>query len=213
MAKVKPVSLEEQTELERTLRWHFPRLHRELLRDHPFPDSHLAVAGHLRVLLCDHKYPPVLLTYARAKGIALTVYAPDIGHPPKKGQILTAWSACVASWTPVPDFCCVPTDAEAYLNHAIGVVQYDPAVPSKAYTPREIINWVANTEGVSHFNYTGAKNPVHRKLSGLSDVDATATDTHLRNILNQIGVWTLHAIDSVVPKEPPLVYAMLGTEA
>ena len=205
--------MEQQAQLERTLRWHFPRLHRELLRDQPFPDSHLAVAGHLRVLLCDHKYPPVLLTYAKAKGISLTVYAPDIGHPPQRGQILTAWSSYVASWTPVPDFCFTPIEAEAYLNRAIGVVQYDPKMPSKPYTPREIINWVANTEGVSHFNYMVAKNPVHRKLSGHADPDPTATDAHLRNILNQVGVWALHAIDSVVPKDPPLFYGQPVAEA
>ena len=213
MRKAKLISADQLVELERTLRWHFPRLHRELQRDHPFPDSHLAVAGHLRVLLCDHKYPPVLLTYARAKGIPLTVYAPDIGQPSKQGQILTAWSAYVASWESVPNFCFVPVDAETYLNRAIGVVQYGPSLPSKPYTPREIINWVANTEGVSHFNYTGAKTPVHRKLSGVSDADPTATDAHLRNILNQVGIWALHAIDYVVPKEPPLVYGHSAKEA
>jgi hypothetical protein len=30
--------------------------------------------------------------------------------------------------------------------------------------------------------------------------------TSLRAILHQLGVWTLHAIDHVVPKEPRLIY-------
>lgn len=207
MRRATPVTSEHLAELERTLRWHFPRLHRELLPGHPFSDSHLAVAGHLRVLLCDHKYPQVLLTYARARGIPLTVYAPNIGQPPKGGQILVAWSAKVASWDPVPDFGFLPVDAETYLNRPIGVVQYDPKMPSKAFTPREIINWVANTEGVSHFNYTGAKSPVHRKFRGVPEDGVAVPDAHLRNMLNQIGVWALQAIEHVVPREPPLVYA------
>jgi len=198
----------DSTQLERTLRWHFPRLHRELV-DGPraFPDSHLAIAGHLRVLLCDHKYPPVLLAYAKACGRNLVVY----GRPAKQSQpgakILVAWSSVVASWTPLPEFGLVPIAVEEYMDASIGVIQYDVNKPSTAYSPREIINWVANTEGVSHFNYDMRKKPVHQRLKGLLDLGAGAgDDKHLRAILHQIGVWTLHAIDDVVPKEPPLIY-------
>jgi len=194
MPRTTPVTSERQAELERTLRWHFPRLHRELLPGNPFPEPHLAVAGHLRVLLCDHKYPPVLLTYAKARGIPLVVYAPSIKPSTKGGRILAAWSAHVASWEPVPDSGLLPIDAEAYLTRPIGVI-----MPSNAYTPREIITWVANTEGVTHFNYTERKSPVHRKLTDVPE--------HLRGMLIQIGVWTLQAIEHVVPKETPLVYA------
>ena len=93
------------------------------------------------------------------------------------------------------------------MDTPIGVIQYDLSKPSAAYTPREIINWVANTEGVSHFNYDKRKKPVHQRLKGLLDLGAGAgDDKHLRAILHQLGTWTLHAIDHVVPKEPPLVY-------
>ena len=189
------------------MRWHFPRLHRELLAGNPFPEPHLAVAGHLRVLLCDHKYPPVLSTYAKARGIPLIVYAPSIGQPSKNAKTLVAWSAQIASWEPLPERRFVPIDIETYLDRSIGVVQYDQTLPSKSFTPREIITWVANTEGVTHFNYSAAKKPVHRKLRGVPAADVAAADNHLRNMLCQIGVWTLQAIDHVVPKEPPLVYA------
>ena len=110
-------------ELERTLRWHFPRLHRELI-DGPraFPDPHLAIAGHLRVLLCDHKYPPVLLTFAKACGKDLVVY----GCRPKRSQpgatILVAWSAIVASWTPSPEDWLEPYSAEEFMSTPIGVI-------------------------------------------------------------------------------------------
>lgn len=120
---------------------------------------------------------------------------------------MVAWSAQVASWDPVPDFGFVPLDPEEYLDHSIGVVQYEVGKPSKAFTPRELINWVANTEGVSHFNYTEAKSPVHRRLLGtLVGGSEAFDDAHVRSMLVQIGVWTLHAIAHVAPSEPPLVY-------
>src|SRR2546423_563420 len=91
------------TELERTLRWHFPRLHRELVdRPRAFPEPHLAIAGHLRVLLCDHKYPPVLFAFAKACGKDLVLYGCRPKRPEPGATILVAWSAVVASWTPLP---------------------------------------------------------------------------------------------------------------
>jgi len=93
------------------------------------------------------------------------------------------------------------------MDTPIGVIQYDVNKPSSPYTPREVINWVANTEGVSHFNYDSRKKAEHQRLKGLLDLGAGAgDDKHLRAILHQIGVWTLHAIDQVVPSEPPLIY-------
>jgi hypothetical protein len=209
MGARRPITAEELDQLERTLRWHFPRLHRELLEGPgAFPDAHLAIAGHLRVLLCDHKYPPVLIEYAKARGIDLTVYAPPIADSNKKATILVAWSALIASWEPVPDFGFVAVDVERYLNSPIGVIQYDIDAPSKAYTPRQVINWVANTEGVSHFNYHDKKDPVHRRLKGSIEQDGvTMPDPELRKVLRQIGIWTLQAIDRVVPKELPLIYS------
>jgi hypothetical protein len=213
--KKRNVTAEELAELERTLRWHFSRLHRELLEGpSALPDSHLAIAGHLRVLLCDHKYPPVLLTYARARGISLVVHTPRLPVSSGKSKVLVAWAALIASWEPVPDFKFVPVEAETYLNTLIGVVQYDVNAPSKAYTPREVINWVANTEGVSHFNFNRDKSPVHRKLKGLIDQEGVAmSDSELRKTLRQIGVWTLHAINHVVPPEPPLIYGVPSSGA
>ncbi|HTN73296.1 MAG TPA: hypothetical protein VMO00_19605 [Methylomirabilota bacterium] len=153
MTKQRHVTADELPQLERTLRWHFPRLRRELLEGpDAFPDSHLAVAGYLRVLLCDHKYPCVLLRYASAHGKRLLVYTPPIPTSSKKSTVLVAWSALIASWEPVPDFKFVPIELETYLDTPIGVVQCDVNAPNQAYTPRELINWVANTEGVGHFN-------------------------------------------------------------
>ena len=190
------------------MRWHFPRLHRELV-DGPraFPDPHLAIAGHLRVLLCDHKYPPVLFAYAKLRETDLVVYARPAEPSAPCAKILVAWSSVVASWTPLPEFGLVPIAAETYMDTPIGVIQYDVNKPSSPYTPREVINWVANTEGVSHFNDDSRKKPVHQRLKGLLDIGAgVGDDKHLRAILHQIGVWTLHAIDLVVPSEPPLIY-------
>ena len=160
----------------------------------------LGKAGHVRTV-------PIPLAYAKACGRNLVVY----GRPAKQSQpgaeVLVAWSSVVASWTPLPEFRLVPIAVEDYMDASIGVLQYDVNKPSTAYSPREIINWVANTEGVSHFNYDMRKKPVHQRLKGLLDLGAGAgDDKHLRAILHQIGVWTLHAIDDVVPKEPPLIY-------
>jgi hypothetical protein len=159
------------------------------------------------VLLCDHKYSPVLLAYAEAGGTNLIVYGRPLRPSEPGAQILVAWSAVVASWTPLPEFGLVPIAAEEYMDMPIGVIQYDVNKRSSAYTPREIINWVANTEGVSHFNYDSRKKPVHQRLKGLLNLGTgVGDDKHLRAVLHQIGVWTLHAIDHVVPKEPPLIY-------
>jgi hypothetical protein len=148
-----------------------------------------------------------LIEYARARQIDLTVYAPPIANDNKKATTLVAWSALIASWEPVPDFGYVAVDAEHYLDSPIGVIQYDIGAPSKAYTPRQVINWVANTEGVSHFNFHDKKDPVHRRLLASFEKDGVMMpDSEVRKVLRQIGVWTLHAIDHVVPSEPPLIF-------
>ena len=135
------------------------------------------------------------------------MYAPPIPNSNKKATTLVAWSALIASWEPVPDFGYVAVDAEHYLDSPIGVIQYDIGAPSKAYTPRQVINWVANTEGVSHFNFHDNKDPVHRRLLASFEKDGVMiSDSELRKVLRQIGVWTLHAIDHVVPSEPPLIF-------
>jgi hypothetical protein len=149
----------------------------------------------------------VLLTYAKTRGTNLIVYGRPARQSEAGAKILVAWSSVVASWTPLPEFGLVQIAAEEYMDAPIGVIQYDVNEPSRAYTPREIINWVANTEGVSHFNYDSRKKPVHQRLKGLLDLGTgIGDDKHLRAILHQIGVWALHAIDHVVPKEPPLIY-------
>jgi hypothetical protein len=149
----------------------------------------------------------VLIEYARARGIGLTVYAPPIGTSNKRATTLVAWSASIASWQPVPNFGHIALDAERYLDSPIGVIQYDVGAPSKAYTPRQVITWVANTEGVSHFNFNDKKNPIHRRLMASFKKDGVMiADSELRKVLHQIGVWTLYAIDHVVPSEPPLIF-------
>lgn len=199
-------TLDEIAQLERTLRWHFPRLLREL-EEGPgsLPDPHLAIAGHLRVLLCDRKYPPVLIAYARARAIDLIVYAPRVRPTTKNARILVSWSALIASWEPVVGSAAVKI--ERYLDTPIGVVQYDERIAHGApYTPCDVINWVANTEGVSHFNYDNTKHRVHRRLkaSAVQPNAVTIADVEIRRILRQIGIWTLQAIDHVVPKTPAL---------
>jgi hypothetical protein len=215
MPRRRVITADELAQLERTLRWHFPRLHRETAEDPgALPDSHLAIAGHLRVLLCDHKYPPVLIEYAKARGIDLIVYASPIITSNKKRTVHIAWSSLIASWEPVPDRPCVAVDVESFLNSPIGVIQHDINTPSEAYTPRDVIQWVANTEGVSHFNYNDRKHSVHMKLKGSTlKGGVTIPDSELRKVLQQIGVWTLCAIEHVMPSEPPLASGAYARDA
>jgi hypothetical protein len=177
-------------------------------------DLHLPLAGHLRALLCDSKVP-ILLVYAQYKAIDLRVWGPNPpGFRGTPGRMAFQFNALITSSQPV--FGSYEMSIRDYLDTPIGATPIPNASggqPSQSvwYTPRQLIKWVANKEGVAHLDLDppASLRAVQNALtvSGSATLvgeqgeilNFGATDQFLvRSALLQIGLWTAHAIDRVL---------------
>lgn len=209
------LSLEHVARLEETLRRQLLQLRKALGdSERDTADLHLQIAGQLRALLCDSKVP-ILLVYAEYKSIDLRVWGPNPpGFRGTPGRIWFQYNALLASPQPVVDS--YEMSIRDYLDTPIGATPLpNPSggQPSQTvwYTPRQLIKWVANKEGVAHleldppaslravqnaFTVSGSVTLVGQQGEILN---FGATDQLLvRSALLQIGLWTAHAIDRVL---------------
>jgi hypothetical protein len=99
-------------------------------------------------MLCDAAWP-TLLTLAIDQNIDLRVWGPfpvaAIDSPPP----MFCFNALIASAE--PEWGAYEMSAAEYLDAPIGAVLVKPQGPTW-YTPRQLIKWVANKEGPSHFD-------------------------------------------------------------
>src|ERR1044072_4214409 len=90
----------EIADLERALKVHQALLEDYLNRDDINESIHyLPIAGQLRVLLCDAD-TPILLSYAKTKGVDLKVWAPVPLPDSLRDGLVLSMNLNVASWTP-----------------------------------------------------------------------------------------------------------------
>src|SRR3989442_8021036 len=190
----------ELKELEKALTRHANWLHRSLNSpERESLDLHLQIAGQLRVLLCDGELP-ILIRYARERGVPLRVWGPrsprQSAHPP----LFFAFYALVASWDKLAD--AYEMSIEEFLDPPIGVASVAPADglgPGSPYTPRQVIKWAANKEGVAHLDLDKPATLESLKASQYRRGEVVTEEMELRRVLYQIADWALHAIDHVLP--------------
>jgi hypothetical protein len=164
-------------------------------------DLHVPVATQLRVLLCDRDLP-ILLTFAGEKHIPLRIWGP---RPPGSGlntQLLLSWSASVASW--MPDTGGYEMSIEEYLDTGVAVIPVGQE--GRAFSPRQIIKWVANKEGGAHFSFDKPATLEALKQSRWQSGDSVVESFQAKQVLQALGHWTHTAIGAclgIVPAQRP----------
>ncbi len=176
-------------ELEGSLRHHL-KLLRILMND---PDRHegrnyLPIAGQLRVLLCDSNLP-ILLFYADEHSVPLPIVATLLRNVPgtvfalNPGGFRPHWNSLGKDKT-------MPIDS--FLDAEIGVVPVGGA--GSAYSPRQIIKWVANKEGVSHFDFKKPATLLSLKAISFHSGDTVTEGLPIQDLIYSLGRWTQIAI-------------------
>lgn len=187
---------DEIAELERALRVHHSLLTDSLDRDDINESIHyLPIAGQLRVLLCDADVP-ILLKYANAKGIVLKVWAPVPLPDSLKDGLVFYMNLNVASWTPL--FRSRQMLIEDFLDAEIGYSLSLSSQDAKPYTPRQIIKWVANKEGISHLDFKKPQTLLGLKAWKWNSDGETYDDGLVRKIILQMGTWSHAAMEHVL---------------
>lgn len=149
------MSQDKLKELEKSLKLHAVLLERFL--NDPKKDKlnlYLPLAGQLRVLLCD-KDLPILITYAEAFGIPLSIVAPESATE-KLGfkETVLEMNFGYIGWDSTDNGKTI--SIQEFLDKPIGVVpveSHNTSSKGNKYSPMQIIKWVANKEGITHLNF------------------------------------------------------------
>ncbi|GGB81762.1 hypothetical protein [Dyadobacter sediminis] len=168
-------------------------------------DLHYTIAGLLRVLLCDGEVP-ILLYYAKEHNIELKVWGSyPARHTFNPNKTAYTIDALIASYTLEED--AYEMNIEEYLDTEIGAVpkidkQTNLAKGTIGYTPKQLIKWICNKDGVAHLELKPMASlesiksaiTVFGTAEGFGKTDAF----HLRLAIIQIGEWTLSAIKDIL---------------
>lgn len=103
----------------------------------------------------------------------------------------------VASWSYFPPRSrLLPIDE--YLETEIGYQITLNTKVAQSYSPKQIIQWVANKDGVSHLDFR--KPAIFKSLKSWNwhSQGKVYNDGLIRKIILQIGKWTYHAIEKVL---------------
>jgi hypothetical protein len=190
----------ELTEIERVLRHH----QEWILEDYEkAKDNHssayLRLAGYLRILLVDGDLP-VLLHYAKQKGKVLYAYVEDSDLRPFEGKALLLWSGFVISWT--PEQASKRITIEEFLGRGIGLYSDEQGL-ARIYTPRQLIKYTANKEGVAHLDLKKPRALEQLKLMTMVGPRGTSDSQEIRHALRAIAGWTYNAIRHVLDDAEP----------
>jgi hypothetical protein len=182
----------ERIEIERVL-----RNHREWIREdyEKAKDKHsyayLRLSGYLRILLVDRKLP-VLLRYAKARGKTLYAYVPNFDLRELNGQPVWGWSGFVIGSNPEKGSKRIPIE-EFLDRRAIGVYSNEQGVAC-TYTPRQLIEYTANRDGVAHLDLKNRKELEAMKLMAIVDERGRCDSQEIKHALRAIAGWTYDAI-------------------
>ena len=169
--------------------------------DHPQRDEldlHLPIAGILRVMLCDAD-TPVLLVFAREQGVPLRVWAASPALKPFHTDLLFAFHALICSWDSVADG--HEMSIEDFLDTPVGVASIatpDGMGAGSPYTPRQVIKWAANKEGVTHFDLDKPATLESLKASTYTRGEVTTAEMELRRVIYAVAEWTHRAVTEVM---------------
>jgi hypothetical protein len=181
----------EQIEIERVL-----RNHREWICEdyEKAKDKHssayLKLSGYLRILLVNRDLP-VLLHYAKERCKTLYAYVPNFDLREFEGQPVWGWSGFVISWN--PENGSKRITIEEFLDRAIGLYSDEQGVAC-TYTPRQLINYAANKEGVAHLELKKPKKLEAMKLMAIVDERGRSDSQEFKHALRAIARWTYDAI-------------------
>jgi hypothetical protein len=185
----------ELTEIERVLRNHQKWIIEDYdkAKDH-HSSAYLRLAGYLRILLVDG-HLPVLLRYAKAKGKVLYAYVEDSDLQASEGKAVWLWSGFVISWT--PEGGSKRITIEQFLERPIGLYSDEQGL-AHTYTPRQLIKYTANKEGVAHLALKKPRALQQLKLMNISDGRRSSDSQEIRHALRAIAGWTYNAIEYVL---------------
>jgi hypothetical protein len=190
----------ELTEIERVLRHH----QEWILEDYEkAKDNHssayLKLAGYLRILLVDGDLP-VLLHYAKEKGKVLYAYVEDSDLRPFEGKAVWLWSGFVISWT--REQASKRITIEEFLDRSIGLYSDEQGL-ARIYTPRQLIKYTANKEGVAHLDLKKPRALEQLKLMTMVGPRGTSDSQEIRHAVRAIAGWTYNAIQYVIDDAQP----------
>jgi hypothetical protein len=185
----------ELTEMERVLRNHQEWIldDYEKARDN-HSSAYLKLAGYLRILLVDGDLP-VLLRRAKEKGKVLYAYVEDSDLRTLEGKATWVWSGFVISSTPEQGSKRITI--EEFLDRAIGLYSDEQGL-ARSYTPRQLIKYAANKEGVAHLDLKKPRALEQMKLMTISDGRRTSDSQEIRHAVRAIAGWTYNAISYVL---------------
>lgn len=183
---------EQLEELRKALYRHLIVLDAMLAADEKWAlDLHIPIAVQLRVLLCDKNFP-MLLRYAAARGMPLRVWGPRPASSGTETRLLFHFSANVASWVPLPD--AHEMSIEDYLETGVAVTTLPGDVHGRAYTPMQLVKWVANKEGGAHFSFEKPPTLEVLKRSTWSSGEANVEAFEVKRIIFGVAEWTQRAL-------------------
>jgi hypothetical protein len=185
----------ELTEIERVLRNH----QQWILEDYEkakdkHSSAYLKLAGYLRILLVDDDLP-VLLRCAKEKGKVLYAYVSDLDLGTLEGKALVGWSGFVISWT--PEGKSKRITIEEFLDRAIGLYSDERGLAC-TYTPKQLIKYTANKEGVAHLSLKKPRALEQMKLMTIFDDRGTSDSQEIKHAVRAIAAWTYNAIGYVL---------------
>lgn len=146
----------ELKDLEKSLMRHSTLLAKLLNDPRKIEDElYLPIAGQLRVLLCDSNLP-ILLKYAQAKNIPLPILVPPkLFSDSEETLPLLQINFLKIGWTYKDDS--LTNSIQEFLDKPYGIVPIknpDGTSKGSSFTPKQIIKWVANKEGVAHLDFS-----------------------------------------------------------
>lgn len=170
-------------------------------------DLHYIIAGQLRVLLCDSDVP-ILIHYAKEHNIELKVWGPfPAGFTFNPNKSVFSLNALVASY--FQEYDAYEMSISDYLDTVIGAVpKFDKAkntvTGTISYTPRQLIKWISNKDGVTHLELSPMQSLESVKtaitVEGIVEGFKETDNLILRNSIIQIGEWTNEAIKDIFSK-------------
>lgn len=170
-------------------------------------DLHYIIAGQLRILLCDSDVP-VLIHYAKEHNIELKVWGPfPVGFTFNSAKAVFSFNALVASY--FLEFDAYEMSISDYLDNVIGAVPRIDKTSNTvngtiSYTPRQLIKWISNKDGVTHLELSPMQSLESVKtaisVEGIVEGFTRADNFILRNSIIQIGVWANEAIKDILSK-------------
>lgn len=145
-------------------------------------DFHIPLAGNLRVLLCDRKHP-VLLKILELLEVNRRVWGPppfDLDETP--GSYL--WVGPLADRNaPAGPPRSVQYEIREFLDTPLG------KVGGQVFTPKKLIKWTANREGLAH--YDPKKPKTYRDLKSLGPIHLSTSADEAQRTLAELGRWVL----------------------